>query len=122
MSYSTPIYASTIFGLFRSAASLRVAAERAPTLVCQLSLYIGPRRMNEPPEHPKRRVDVNVRMVDGEVVVLDRQSDLIHQLNHTASYIWDRCDGQSTVAEIANQLAAAFHVDADTAVQDVATT
>lgn len=78
--------------------------------------------MNEPPDHPKRRVDVNVRMVDGEVVVLDRQSDLIHQLNHTASYIWDRCDGQSTVAEIANQLAAAFHVHADTAVQDVATT
>lgn len=78
--------------------------------------------MNEPLDHPKRRVDVNVRMVDGEVVVLDRQSDLIHQLNHTASYIWDRCDGQSTVAEIANQLAAAFQVDADTAVQDVATT
>ena len=78
--------------------------------------------MNELPDHPKRRVDVNVRMVDGEVVVLDRQSDLIHQLNHTASYIWDRCDGQSTVAEIANQLAAAFHVDAHTAVQDAVTT
>ena len=78
--------------------------------------------MHEPSDHPKRRVDVNVRMVDGEVVVLDRQSDLIHQLNHTASYIWDRCDGQSTVAEIANQLAEAFHVDADTAVQDVAIT
>lgn len=78
--------------------------------------------MNEPADHPKRRVDVNVRMVDGEVVVLDRQSDLIHQLNHTASYIWDRCDGHSTVAEIAQQLAAAFDVDAHTAVQDVETT
>jgi hypothetical protein len=78
--------------------------------------------MNDPPEHPKRRVDVHGRMGDGEVVVLDRQSDLIHQLNHTASYIWDRCDGESVVAEIANQLAAAFHVDAHTAVQDVATT
>jgi Coenzyme PQQ synthesis protein D (PqqD) len=61
-------------------------------------------------------------MVDGEVVILDRQSDLIHQLNHTASYIWDLCDGQSTVGEIANQLAAAFHVDAHTAGRDVATT
>ena len=37
-------------------------AARAPTLVCRLSLYIGPRQMNEPPDHPKRRVDVNVRM------------------------------------------------------------
>jgi hypothetical protein len=78
--------------------------------------------MNVHPDYPKRRADVNVRIVDGEVVVLDRQSNLIHQLNHTASYIWDRCDGQSTVAEIANQLAAVFDVDANTASQDVATT
>jgi hypothetical protein len=78
--------------------------------------------MNAPPDHPQRRADVNVRMVDGEVVVLDRRSNLIHQLNPTASYIWDRCDGRSTVAEIADQLAAAFDVDAKTAIQDVATT
>jgi Coenzyme PQQ synthesis protein D (PqqD) len=77
--------------------------------------------MNAPPDHPQRRADVNVRIVDGEVVVLDRRSDLIHQLNPTASYIWDRCDGRSTVAEIASQLAAAFDVDAKTAIQDVAT-
>jgi Coenzyme PQQ synthesis protein D (PqqD) len=77
--------------------------------------------MNEPADHPKRRTDVNVRMIDGEVVVLDRQAGLIHQLNQTASYIWDRCDGQSTVAELADQLAVAFDVDANTAVHDVAT-
>jgi Coenzyme PQQ synthesis protein D (PqqD) len=78
--------------------------------------------MNAHPDHPQRRADVNVRIVDGEVVVLDRRSNLIHQLNPTASYIWDRCGGQSTVAEIADQLAAAFDVDAKKAIQDVATT
>jgi hypothetical protein len=77
--------------------------------------------MSEPGDHPKRSTAVNVRIVDGEVVVLDRQAGLIHQLNPTASYIWDRCDGQSTVAEIAHQLAAAFDVDASTVVHDVAT-
>lgn len=76
--------------------------------------------MNEPADHPKRRADLNVRLVDGEVVVLDRQSNLIHQLNQAASFIWDRCNGQSTVAEIANQLATAFDVDATMAVHDVA--
>jgi hypothetical protein len=78
--------------------------------------------MQESEDHPKRRNDVNVRVVDGEVVILDRQADLIHQLNHTASYIWDRCDGRSTAAEIARQLAAVFNVDASTAIHDVATT
>jgi hypothetical protein len=78
--------------------------------------------MNQYPDRPKRRADVNVRSVDGEVVVLDRQSDLIHQLNPTASYIWNRCDGQASVAEIANQLATTFEIDVNTAVQDVATT
>jgi Coenzyme PQQ synthesis protein D (PqqD) len=78
--------------------------------------------MREPSDHPKRRPDVNVRMVEGEVVVLDRQANLIHQLNRTASYIWDRCDGQAPVAEIAKQLAGAFDIDVTTAIQDVATT
>jgi hypothetical protein len=61
-------------------------------------------------------------MIDGEVLVLDRHSDLIHQLNPTASYIWDRCDGQSSVADIAHQLAAMFDVDITIATQDVMTT
>jgi hypothetical protein len=79
-------------------------------------------KMQKPEDYPKRRSDVNVRVVDGEVVILDRQAELIHQLNHTASYIWDRCDGHSTAAEIATQLVTAFDVDASTAIHDVATT
>jgi hypothetical protein len=71
---------------------------------------------------PKRRSDVSVRLIDGEGVMLDRRAGLIHHLNHTARYIWDRCDGQFTVAEIADQLAMTFDVDASTAARDVATT
>jgi hypothetical protein len=53
---------------------------------------------------PKRRADLRVRLIEGEAVVLDRRAGLIHQLNHTASYIWDRCHGEFTAAEIADQL------------------
>ena len=68
--------------------------------------------------YPKRRSDVIVREVDHETVVLDRKGKLVHQLNQTAGYIWDRCDGESTVTDIANQLAEAFDVDPDTARKD----
>jgi hypothetical protein len=70
---------------------------------------------------PRRRADLRVRVVDGETVVFDRRQGLIHQLNHTAHYIWERCDGTSTIAEIAQQLATAFVVEVQTAADDVAT-
>jgi hypothetical protein len=70
--------------------------------------------------HPKRRSGVHMRIVEGETVILDRPGGLIHQLNRTAGYIWDRCDGQSTLVEIGQQLVEAFDVDAKTAADDVA--
>jgi hypothetical protein len=67
-------------------------------------------------EHPPRqRPDVSVRAVGEEVLVLDRAASRIHQLNVTASFIWTRCDGRHTPAEIASALAGAFDVDPATA-------
>lgn len=66
-------------------------------------------------DHPRRRSDVSARLVEGEMVVLDRTADLIHQLNQTASFIWGQCDGQSTARDIADQLMDAFDVDPGTA-------
>jgi hypothetical protein len=68
---------------------------------------------------PKRRSDLNVRMVDGETIVLDRSGGFVHQLNQTASYIWDCCDGTSTIAAMSTQLAEAFDVTLETAETDV---
>jgi coenzyme PQQ synthesis protein D (PqqD) len=70
---------------------------------------------------PKRRLDISSRLIDGEAVVLDRQAGLVHQLNPTASYVWERCDGRSTVTDIARQLAQAFDVDPTVAMHDVQT-
>jgi hypothetical protein len=68
---------------------------------------------------PRRRPDIRTRVIDGEAVVLDRREEFVHQLNKTASYIWERCDGHCTPAEIAHELCAAFEVDHLTALKDV---
>jgi Coenzyme PQQ synthesis protein D (PqqD) len=56
------------------------------------------------------------------MVVLDREGELVHQLNRTASFIWDRCDGRRSIRQIGADLAAAFDVDLGTATEDVAAT
>jgi len=70
--------------------------------------------------YPKRRSDLRARDVDGELMMLDRQRQLVHQLNETAAYIWERCDGHHTVTAIADELAQAFDVTRETAHTDVA--
>ncbi len=72
-------------------------------------------------DHPKRRSEVSVRAVGNELVVLDRTANRIHQLNSTARFIWNRCDGQRAVRDIADELAASFEVEPDTASESVTT-
>lgn len=68
---------------------------------------------------PRVREDLSARVIGGEIVVLDRDGGRVHQLNATASYIWGRCDGRQTEAEIADDLAVAYGVEPAQAVSDV---
>jgi hypothetical protein len=73
-------------------------------------------------QRPNRRTEFEERVVEGEMVIMDKESEQIHQLNQTASFIWQRCDGEHDRQQIAEELAEAFDVDAETAQQDVADT
>lgn len=66
-----------------------------------------------------RRADVRTRVVGGEVVLLDECEGLIHQLNHTASFVWRACTGNTSVQDIVRQLTEEFDVDEDAAAADV---
>jgi hypothetical protein len=70
----------------------------------------------------KRQTGVQSRLVEGEMIVLDRERDLIHQFNKTATFIWERCDGLESAAEIANAVCENFEVDEATAVKEVTET
>lgn len=73
-------------------------------------------------QRPNRRTEFEERVVEGEMVVMDKQSEQIHQLNQTASFIWQLCDGDHDRQQIAEELATAFEIDAETAKADVADT
>src|SRR5262245_31533799 len=72
------------------------------------------------PMFPKRRADLSFRDVDNETVVLDRRLEKVHQLNRTASYVWQRCDGKTEVAEIVASLARSYGVEPGDVEGDVA--
>ena len=67
----------------------------------------------------KRRASVQSRLVEGEMIVLDREHDLIHQFNKTATFIWNHCDGQQSASKIANAVCENFEVDEATAIKEV---
>ena len=73
-------------------------------------------------QRPNRRTEFEERVVEDEMVVMDKESEQIHQLNQTASFIWQLCDGEHDRKQIAEELATAFDVDAETAEADVAET
>lgn len=60
------------------------------------------------------------RRVQDELLLLDMKSERIHQLNETASFIWDMWNQVRDIKEIARLLAQKFDVDEDMALSDVA--
>lgn len=65
---------------------------------------------------------VIVRELDQELLVLDTESNQVHHLNETASFIWRKCDDTTLAEELALLLANAFNVEQGTALNDVVET
>ena len=54
---------------------------------------------------PKARVsEFVVQRIDDETLVYDLTNDRAHHLNKTISLIWEKCDGETTIAEITGLL------------------
>ena len=71
--------------------------------------------------YPTRRADLEARTVDEEMIVLDVKESRVHRFNRSASDIWNWCDGQHSVADIAARLAAAHELTVETVMGDVQT-
>ena len=66
-----------------------------------------------------RRDDLMLRRVQNELLLLDMESKQIHQLNETASFIWDMWNQIPDTREIARLLAQRFEVEEHVALSDV---
>jgi hypothetical protein len=62
---------------------------------------------------------IMVREIDGEIVALDSQAKLIHQLNGVASLIWRLVAEGRTPEAIVEAIVAEYDVGRDTAAKDV---
>ena len=69
------------------------------------------------------RSDLTIsRDVNGETLVLDSRAKLIHQLNPTATFIWQQARSGSSADQIAAALAEDFDIALEIAHRDVAAT
>jgi hypothetical protein len=60
-----------------------------------------------------------VRDMGSDLLLLDTEADQIHQLNHTANFIWRHVEEAPSLERLAGLLADAFDVDAQVAQRDV---
>lgn len=51
-----------------------------------------------------RTENILIQPIDAEVILYDEKSQKAHQLNQTAAFVWQHCDGTRTVAELASLL------------------
>jgi len=65
------------------------------------------------------RPDLSIREINGEMVILDRNTEEIHTLNESASYVWSRLDGRSTRDEIVAGFLKVYEINQEAAEADV---
>ena len=67
----------------------------------------------------KPRSDLAIENADGELIVLDKAAGAVHQLNPSASFVWNCLGDGLSVDEIALMFSRAFDIDSATALSDV---
>ena len=68
-----------------------------------------------------KREGLALEYADDELIILDKESGQVHQLNPTATVVWRGLDEGKSQAEIAAGLAQEFQIDLELATKDVAT-
>jgi len=68
---------------------------------------------------PSRRSTICEHGMDGEAILFDPETRRTYLLNQTAFQLWRRCDGYSTLHDLAEAQTAMYDVDFETALDHV---
>jgi len=68
---------------------------------------------------PRQNPDTAARKIAQSTYVLDPETSALHTFDEVGERIWELCDGQRSVAEIANVIEGEYEVDAPQAEADV---
>ncbi len=65
------------------------------------------------------RPTLSLQHIDGELVILDKENDKIHQLNEVAHFIWQQLEAGSDFEEVLKQLITEYDIDEQVAKTDL---
>ncbi|MCH7526696.1 MAG: PqqD family protein [Planctomycetes bacterium] len=68
---------------------------------------------------PARQHDVRDYQIDGEAVLFNRRFNKLYMLNWTALAVWDRCDGRTTIRQVAKRMSGDHDIAFETALDHV---
>ena len=61
-------------------------------------------------KYPRQNPDTPTRTIEGEAIVITPDDSRMHNLNPTATFIWDRADGAQTLEQIFQAMHNEFEV------------
>jgi len=68
---------------------------------------------------PVRNKEIFTKVIDGETILFNTQTNALHALNMVASEIWNRCDGKHSLEDIVDSLFDQFEANRDQIEEDV---
>jgi PqqD family protein of HPr-rel-A system len=68
---------------------------------------------------PKQSAKTTLQDVGDELLVLDRETNRLHHLNPTASWIYRRCDGRTSVENLVDALTEQFAIEREPGERDL---
>ena len=69
-------------------------------------------------KYPTKAEDTIHRKLGDELVAVNLKNKFFYNLDSVGTFIWERCDGQHSVAQIAEALVQEYEVDLEEALRD----